>query len=115
FFTALQTYQQQRAYGTAVTEDFRDVCASVSGIPLDRFFQEWIYGEYYPQYQATWSSAPAAGGYDVTLQLQQAQSWQLFQMPVDVRIQTNTAAFYNFVVQDSLASQSFTLHVPQPP
>ncbi|MEQ1892964.1 MAG: hypothetical protein ABL998_10505, partial [Planctomycetota bacterium] len=58
---------------------------------------------YFPIYHSSWSHVPAAGGYDVTLTLEQRQSWQLFTMPVDVRIST-TAGPRDFVVPDSLAS-----------
>jgi aminopeptidase N len=112
FFNALHAYQQQFAGGTAVTEDLQAVFETVSGQPLGWFFQEWIYGEYYPQYHVSWSSVAAGGGYDVSVQLSQGQSWQIFKMPVDVRIQVTTGANYNFVVQDSLPVQTFVLHVP---
>jgi aminopeptidase N len=115
FFSALGTYVQQYGYGTAVTEDFEQICESLSGLDLTPFFQEWIYGEYYPQYQVVWSSAPSGGGYDVTLQLYQTQAWQRFWMPVDVRIQT-AGGPYDFVVENSpLYVQFFTLHVTDAP
>ena len=114
FFQALQTYHAQWGYQSATTEDFRDVCEAVSGRNLHDFFQQWIYGEYYPQYSAGWSSAPASGGYDVTVTLEQTQSWQLFHMPVDVVIETASGST-TFVVDDSLASQDFVLHVDEAP
>jgi hypothetical protein len=117
FFTALRTYGQQYRYGTATTENFRDVCAAVSGRNLDKFFQEWIYGEYYPQYRFSYSYGPAApevGGYDVAVRLDQIQSWQLFWMPVDVTIHAADGA-HTFVAADSLPSQLFVFHVEQPP
>ena len=114
FFTALQQYGSTHAYDTATTADFRAVCESVSGRDLVKYFQQWVYGEYYPVYHAQWSSLPAGGGYDVTLTLEQRQGWQLFTMPVDVRI-TTTAGSHDFVLPDSLASQTFTLHVEAEP
>ena len=115
FFSALRSYLLQLGGSTGVTEDFQHVCESASGLDLGPFFQEWIYGEYYPQYQVGWWSTPAGGGYDVTLQLQQVQTWQRFWMPVDVRIQTASGP-QNFVVNNSpLAFQSFTLHVAGAP
>ncbi len=114
FFAALQQYAIQYGYSTAVTEDFRDVCEAVSGRDLDAFFQQWIYGEYYPAYRSAWTSVAAGGGFDVTLTLDQTQTWGLFTMPVDVKITTSTGAV-TFVVPDSLASQTFTLHVADPP
>src|SRR6185503_5182155 len=90
FFACLQAYSNQYAYSTAVTEDFRNVCEQVSGMDLHRYFQQWIYGEYYPAYRVSYTSAPGGGGYDVTVTLEQTQSWQLFKMPVDLTINTNS-------------------------
>ena len=114
FFAALRQFYVQYGYSTATTEDFRDVCEAVSGRDLDAFFQQWIYGEYYPHYRSGWTSAAAGGGYDVTLNLEQIQSWQLFKMPLDVTI-TTAAGERTFVVGDSLAAQTFTLHVDAAP
>lgn len=117
FFTAMRAYGQQYRYGTATTENFRDRCAAVSGRNLDKFFQEWIYGEYYPQYRFSYNygpAAPEAGGYDVAVGLDQTQTWQLFWMPVDVTINTADGA-HTFVAMDSLPSQFFAFHVAQPP
>jgi aminopeptidase N len=115
FFAALRAYRAQWGYASATTEDFRDVCEAVSGRDLHAFFQQWIYGEYYPVYRADWTSAPAAGGgWDVALTLKQTQSWQLFTMPVDVTIAT-AGGETTFVVPDSLATQDVVLHVDAPP
>lgn len=114
FFESLLAYRDAWGYDSPTTENFRDVCEAVSGRDLDAFFQQWVYGEYFPIYRPTWNAAPASGGYDVTLQLDQTQSWQLFNMPVDIRI-TTTAGVQNFVVRDSLASQTFVLHVTAEP
>jgi aminopeptidase N len=114
FFASLKAYGLTHAFGTATTEDFRDACEQVSGRDLDRYFQEWIYGEYYPQYGYRWQSAAAGGGWDVTVTLEQLQSWQLFWMPVDVVIQTADGP-QTFVAHDSLQAQDFTFHVAQTP
>jgi len=114
FFQSLAQYRAQFAYASATTEDFRDVCELVSGKDLHPFFQQWIYGEYYPQYRPTWTATPAAGGYDVHLTLDQIQNWQIFQMPVDIRIVT-AAGNRDFTVQNTTASQSYTLHVDAAP
>ena len=114
FFSALQQYGLAHAYGTATTEDVRAVFESISGRDLSKYFQQWVYGEYYPVYHVNWTAAAAGGGFDVTLTLEQRQSWQMFTMPVDVRI-TTAAGTRDFVVPDSLASQTFTLHVDTVP
>ncbi len=114
FFEALRHYRDVWGYKSATTEDFRDAVEAVAGRDLDAFFQQWVYGEYYPTYQYSWTSAPSGGGYDVTLTLQQIQAWQLFNMPVDVTI-TTASSETTFVVPDSLASQTFVLHVAASP
>jgi aminopeptidase N len=114
FFQALREYGRQHAYGTATTEDFQQACEEVSGLGLGRFFQEWIYGEYYPQYGFRWESAASGGGWDVTVLLEQLQAGQLFWMPVDVAIH-GAGGTRTFVALDSLATQSFTFHVADLP
>jgi len=114
FFGALRAFGQQFAYGTATTEDVRDAFEAHTGWDLDAFFQQWIYGERYPAYRATWTSAPAPGGHDVTLTLVQTQSGQLFTMPVPVRV-TTASGETTFVVRDSLRAQTFVLRVPDEP
>jgi hypothetical protein len=109
FFAIFQQYHTTWGYQSATTENFRDVCESVSGLDLHDFFQQWIYGEYYPIYRASWASVAAGGGYDVTVTLEQRQSWQRFHMPVDLTL-TTTAGAETFVVDDSLASQDFVVH-----
>jgi aminopeptidase N len=115
FFLALRTYLAQHYYDTATTEDFQAVCEQVSGLDLSKFFAEWIYGEYYPQYRfaSGWVASPG-GGYDVTAQIQQVQTWQTFWMPIDVRVNTASGSF-TFVANDSTPLQLFTFHVPAAP
>ncbi len=43
FFNILRTYFQTYKYGNVVTQDFIDVCESVSGMDLSQFFQQWIF------------------------------------------------------------------------
>jgi aminopeptidase N len=114
FFTALRTYGEQFAYGTAVTEDFQQVCESVSGMNLSRFFQQWIHGEYYPYYRVSYASEPAETGYDVHVQIDQQQLGQVFWMPIDI-VMTSAGGDSVFVAMDSLVNQNFTFRMPQPP
>ncbi len=115
FFASMLAYRQQFEGSNATTEDFQQVCETVSGRDLDKFFQQWVYGEYYPAYEFITASAPAGGGgYDVTVQLRQTQTWQKFWMPVDVRVQTGVGT-YTFVARDSLPLQFFTFNVPEAP
>jgi aminopeptidase N len=111
FFAALATYRQVYAYDSATTEQFRDVCEAVSGQDLDAFFQQWIYGEYFPQYAYAWYAQPAGPASEVNLLVEQQQTdTGLFTMPIDVVITTDSQV-HTFVIQNSQAQQTYTLSV----
>jgi len=89
FFDILRAYYSEYAHGAAQTEDFRDLCEEVSGMNLDYFFDEWIYGTYYPRYRYSWIYEYLGSGYyDVYLHLDQYQTSPPthFTMPVDITI-----------------------------
>jgi hypothetical protein len=116
FFDILKTYYNSslHQYGTAKTEDFRNICEQVSGINLEKFFYQWIYEEYYPQYVIDWNWVQNDQYAEVHLQIKQEQKNQLFWMPIDVTITTREGEF-TFVVWDSLESQNFLFEVPSEP
>ncbi|UCH84142.1 MAG: hypothetical protein JSW50_00180, partial [Candidatus Latescibacterota bacterium] len=116
FFQILKTYyaDSRYQYGTATTEEFRNLCEAVSGMELDWFFHQWIYEEYYPAYTYNWSSTPLGGQYQIDLTIDQTQTNYIFKMPIDVTV-TTSAGDTTFVVWDSLATQGFTLTVSDPP
>lgn len=90
FFEALQNMQITHASGNAGTEDFKAIVERVSGMELDNFFNEWIYGEGYPVYNVTWNSV----GKMVAIKLEQKasnpESVSLFTVPVPIRLYSKT-------------------------
>ena len=111
-FRTLRTYAATPAlaYQTAVTEDFQGVAQQVSGKDLTYFFKQWIYGEGYPTYKATFSSGGTANS--VTLRLEQrnatATNPASFTMPVQIQIKSAAGDTIVTVLNDQ-ASQLFTL------
>ncbi|MCH7733501.1 MAG: T9SS type A sorting domain-containing protein [Candidatus Marinimicrobia bacterium] len=85
FFEILHSYasNDSLAYASATTEDFQSVCEDVSGLNLNDFFQQWIYGEKYPQYRLSWIR-DATDGY--IIQIDQLQTTGYFHMPIDLHI-----------------------------
>jgi aminopeptidase N len=88
FFDILQTYyNSEYKFGDATTEQFKNVCEAVSGMELDYFFDEWIYGTYYPRY--SWSvwfeQDPIDSRYSYYIHVEQTQTTNpnTFTMPVD--------------------------------
>jgi hypothetical protein len=107
FFAGLELYQSTYGYGTATTEQFRDVMEAASGKDLDAFFQQWIYGEYFPVYRYTWT--PSGEGIDLVIEQIQTNTG-LFTMPIDVRIETTTGT-HDLVVQNAAAVENYALSV----
>ena len=99
FYDILKTYSADTtlAYGVAVTEDFQTIAENVSGMDLNYFFQEWIYGENYPRYSVVWSKHNISGNlYNLSLKITQNvnTSPKFFTMPVQIKV--------NFAAGDTL-------------
>ena len=107
FFDGLALYRATYGYDSATTEEFRDVMETMSGLDLDQFFQQWIYGEYFPVYHYEWTDN--GGTVDLTVEQVQTNTG-LFTMPIQVRVVTDTDTF-EFVVQNSQASEQYQLPV----
>ncbi|RYD95022.1 MAG: T9SS type A sorting domain-containing protein [Sphingobacteriales bacterium] len=78
------------AYGTALTADLQRNLEAESGQSLTEFFNDWFYGQGYPNYSATW--IPMNGGaVQVTLnQTQSNASVSFFEMPVPLQFRNAT-------------------------
>jgi aminopeptidase N len=119
FFQSLRSYLGNPRYrfGVATTEDFQQVCETVSGMGLEYFFAEWIYGEKYPQYSYSWSAEPGTSGFDVAVTINQSTGTSnpsFFTMPIDFKVtasewDTTVVLFHTF------NGQKFTVNVPHPP
>ncbi len=99
FFNILRTYTNDPSvrYGVATTEDFLAIAESVSGIDLDYFFQQWIYGESYPKYSVVWGKQNISGNlYNLSLNIIQNvnSNPSFFTMPIQIKV--------NFAVGDTL-------------
>jgi len=110
FFAGLALYRATHQYGTATTEQLRDAMEAVSGRDLDAFFQQWIYGEYFPIYEYGWAEGPGPG--EITLTVNQVQTdTGLFTMPIPVRVETDQGTV-DLRVENSQASEQYVLTVP---
>lgn len=117
FFDILRAYYLEYPHGVVMTADFQGVCEEVSGMNLDYFFQEWIYGTYYPKYLQSWINQSAGSGYyDVYLHIDQTQSTPPthFTMPVDVTINAG-GRDTTFVVFNDPRHKDFQLRVSGSP
>ena len=117
FFNILKQYYttSKFQYKSATTNEFIDFCKEISQMNLDKFFQQWIFGEYYPDYSYSWYNTKVDNGYNVNLTINQDQdNTGLFWMPIDVKITTSSNHSY-FVVMDSVKNQNFQFFVNEIP
>jgi aminopeptidase N len=118
FFEILLEYSNDPrfAYGNATTAGFQDVCETVSGQELDWFFESWIYHAGRPRYQIGWNSTTLAGGYELTVHINQTQVplETLFPMPIDITIYTDRSDTVVTVFND-LPEQHFVFLLEDQP
>ncbi len=87
FFAGLRSYLETHAYSTASTDDFRRTMESVSGKPLSKFFDQWVYGEGHPVLNINYRPAVGAPG-ALRLDIRHVGSHgsvPMFEFPMDVR------------------------------
>ncbi len=90
-------YNSVYQFNSATTDQFKVIYENISGMDLDWFFDQWVYGVGYPNYEwAYWAEPSSSGGTDVFLVVDQIQTTnpQLFIMPVDFRMRFD---IYNFI------------------
>lgn len=91
FFRILRTYvaDTSLAYKTAITDNFKNTAENVSGMDLNYFFDQWIYGENYPQYDVSWTTESINGNqYKASIKIQQNvnKNPAYFTMPLQIQI-----------------------------
>ncbi len=91
FWDILAAYYDDPRYkwGNITTLEFRDICEDISGKDLHEFFDDWIWGEYYPQFRYSYIYEQyGPDDYIIYLHLRQTQTSnpQVFDMPVDIDI-----------------------------
>jgi aminopeptidase N len=105
FFQGLNAYLTSNAYKSAEVHNLRLAMEEVSGEDLNWFFNQWFLGKGHPvifteqeinQEQQT-----------LTLRIQQAQSFNIFRLPVKIALWDETGKHSYSVVLDS-ANQQFT-------
>lgn len=110
FFACLQAYgaHPDHRFKTATTEQFRDICESVSDQDLEQYFQQWIYGSHFPVYTINWQQINDS----VQVNINQVQTTgTVFEMPIDLRmICSNT--FYVTTVQNRMINEQYMLPLP---
>ena len=107
FYESLKSYgyNDSLSYGAVTTEDFQAICEDVSNLDLSQFFQQWIYGEYYPRYSVSWAMN---GVNELIVTINQTQGWQYFFMPIELQVLLPNDTLF-FIVNDDGYDREFNL------
>jgi aminopeptidase N len=115
FFDILHVYEDLYGGGIATTENFSDVCIMVSGdTELEHFFNEWIYGEYFPKYSySIYYDDSVSDPCIIYLNVRQTQNTEptVFHMPLDVTMVSEDTTM-TFVVYNNQREQDFIVEFP---
>ena len=109
FFSVLKTYQQNYALGHATTANLKAIAESAYGVPLDTFFNQWVYGRGYPIYTMSWNQS----GSTVYVKLVQTRSCPSytthFSTPLEMQLHSATADTF-IKVYNSLDTQIYVFN-----
>ncbi len=92
FFDLLRGWQAQKANSTGSIREFRDLAktmfgATVNGISMDAFFDQWFFKEGFPIYDIRWNQS----GEDVFVEVKQRPSIpasvSIFTVPLELKLQ----------------------------
>ena len=67
FFKGIKEFLVKYGEKTAITDSLKTHLAGSSGVNLNSYFSEWIYGEGYPTYTARWNYEAGSGKFHVIL------------------------------------------------
>ncbi len=115
FFKGMKAYitDPELAYDVATTEDFQEIMENESGVDLNYFFQEWIYGENYPKYSYNWFgeiNVDNSSTVNVTISQRTNSNPTFFTMPIQLKISTSQGDTLVTVFNDQ-QEQSFLIPV----
>lgn len=115
----LPAYRTQFTGSAATTDDFSNVCSTVTGKDMTPFFNQWIYNRGAPSYQYGWQSTNVAGQNYLLMKITQTQTatsgsppqvLSVYQMPVDVSA-TISGSPQTKTVQNTARTQWFVVPV----
>lgn len=107
FFKACRQYQHTFKFRNASTADLKTVFETAYGQPLDSFFRQWVEGQGYPTYAASWDYRNGQAYVELRQTTSMPGSVPFFQIPVDIRLTTANGAQVQRVFPTS-ATQLFT-------
>ncbi|MBI1306536.1 MAG: T9SS type A sorting domain-containing protein [Bacteroidetes bacterium] len=109
FYSGLRAYLEDSrlAYGFARSEDLQFHLEQVSGRDLNYFFDEWLYGEAYPELTAEWQNTD--GGVQVRIKQKSiSPTVSFFHLPIELKVE-NASEIKYFRIEPQIADTTFFL------
>ncbi|AGC76420.1 putative secreted protein (Por secretion system target) [Nonlabens dokdonensis] len=101
----------QLAFDYAVTTDFKAIAESTSGENLTEFFNDWIYGEGYPEHQIEWRQEPN-GVNIIYQQFTSHPSVNLFEVQLPIKITGINGQEQRFMLAIDNNNENFNVSIP---
>lgn len=83
---AIKTYLEQHALGEVVTDDLRQAFEALSGKPLDRFFDQWVYHGGMPELKVSYQWLPEEKLAHVTVEQTQETGDKVLLFDIDTTL-----------------------------
>jgi hypothetical protein len=100
FFAGLARFYREFKFRKAGTDEFRRVMEQESGLPLERFFERWIFGARLPRLRVSWrvvsAADPTAGRGALVLRVE--QEGEVFDVPLTVTLTYASGARRSLVI-----------------
>ena len=111
FFQAVYNYinDPKLVFGYARSTDFIRHIETTSGMDLDEFFNDWLYGSGHPNYAISWEIISESETKITVNQTQTDASVPFFDLPLPIRIQSGTQT-QNFVLDNTFNGEVFILN-----
>jgi aminopeptidase N len=87
FFNILRTYYETYKYSNASIDDFKNTCEKVSGIDLDKFFEQWVFSTGQIDLEYKTKMVQSENNIFVKIWLQQVQEeYEVFNFPLEIKM-----------------------------
>ncbi len=109
FWQVMNTYinNPQFTYKYAITTDFKNQIQTVSGVNMNEFFNDWVYGQGYPKYTITVQNLVGNQAKINVSQTQINSNVSYFEMPLEIKINGAAGATQTLRVDNTSNNQEF--------
>ncbi len=116
FFRTLAHYAHKHAWQSVETNDLKVAIEEVTGQNLDWFFEEWLYGRGYPEFEVSHRYDAGNGSLHVVVKQVQdtGDGTPVFRMPIEIEVIGKTAP-HTFRVEVKGAEHEFYFAVDERP